>query len=176
MSILIIFLGVLLTIGGFCCLFTPISTTFGIMYFFTILLFVSGISMIIESIATKRFGLDFVFGILSLIAGGFIVFSPNLSFVTELILLYIMAGWLVLRGIVGLVYSVKAKQLIGGGGVFVISLLIAILVICAGIYSFVHPAFFAGFLGILASCFFIVEGIDMIVSGVIGRKIERTLL
>ena len=174
MSVLLIIFGILLVIAGVACLVTPIATTFGLMYFFMILLFVAGIMLIIKSIVYKRFGVGFVFGILSVIAGAFIVFSPNLAFATETVLLYIMAGWLVARGIIGIVDAFSTRRLIGGG-MFALALIVSILVIFAGIYSFVHPLFFAGFLGILACCYFIVEGIDMIVAGCLGRGIERDL-
>ena len=52
------------------------------------------------------------------------------------------------------------------------TLIVSILVICAGIYSFVHPAVFAGALAIMASCYFIVEGIDLIVLGCIGNRLR----
>lgn len=172
MSVLTIILGILMVIGGFVCLLTPLATTFGVIYFYIILIFVTGIVFLVKCIAYKRFGIDLIFAILSLIAGGFIVFSPNATFLTEAILLYIMASWLIVRGVVGIVNAFKAKAIIGGG-LFAAALIISILVILAGIYSFVHPLVFAGFLGILASCYFIVEGIDLISAGCIGRQIEK---
>ena len=174
MSVLMIILGILMVIGGIACLVTPIATTFGVMYFYMILMFVIGVVLLIKSIAYKRFGIDFFFGILSLIAGAFIVFSPSTAFVTEAILLYIMASWLVIRGIVGIVNAFSARKAIGGG-LFALALIVSILVIISGIYSFIHPLVFAGFLGILASCYFIVEGIDLIVAGCIGRDIEKSI-
>lgn len=171
MSVLIIILGVLMAIFGFICLFTPAVTTFGVLNFYLILLFVSGIIMLIRCIATKRFGVDFVFSILTLILCGFVVFSPQLSFVTELILLYVVAGWIVVRGCVGLFDAIRLRRVLGGG-MFAFSLIVSILVILFGIYSFIHPLMFAGFLGILVSCFFIVEGIDLIVAGAITTKLK----
>lgn len=174
MSVLLIILGILMAIAGVVCLVTPIAATFGVMYFYMILMFLTGAMLIIKSIAYRRFGFVFFFGILSLLAGGFVVFSPSASFVTEVILLYIMAGWLVARGITGIVDAFSTRKVIGGG-MFALALIISILVVCAGIYSFIHPMVFAGFLGILASCYFIVEGIDMIVVGCMGRGIERDI-
>lgn len=174
MSIFMIILGIIMVLGGTACMVTPIAATFGVMYFFMILLFVIGIALIIKSIAYKRFGVDFFFGILTVILGAFIVFSPNVTFVTETLLLYIMAGWLVVRGIIGIVDSIMTRKLVSGG-VFAFSLIVSILVVCAGVYSFIHPMVLAVSLGILASCFFIVEGIDMITVGCIGRGIEKDL-
>ena len=174
MSVLTIILGIFMILGGAVCLATPIYTTFGIMNFYMILLFVTGIVFLIKCIVYKRYGIDLFFAIISIIAGGFMIFSPQLGFATETILLYIMAGWLVFRGIVGVVNSIMARRLIGGG-MFALSLIASILVIVAGIYSFVHPLVFAGFLGVLACCYFIVEGIDMIFLGCIGKEIEKEI-
>ena len=160
-----------MVIAGIACLVTPIATTFGVMYFFMVLLFVTGLMLIIKCIAYRRLGLDFVFGILTLIIGGFIVFSPNLAFATEELLLYIVAGWLVVRGIIGIVDACRAKRFIGGG-TFALALIVSIVVIIAGIYSFVNPMALALSLGILASCYFIIEGIDMIMLGCIGKNVE----
>ena len=171
MSVFLIIFGIIMVIAGIACLVTPIATTFGVMYFFMVLLFVTGIMLIIKCIAYKRFGLDFFFGILSLIAGAFIVFTPEYAFATETFLLYLMAAWLVVRGIVGIVNAFSARRLIGGG-TFALALIVSIIVIITGIYSFIHPMVFAFSLGILASCYFIVEGVDMIIVGCIGKDIE----
>ena len=173
MTVLFIILGILMIIGGGVCLATPIATTFGVMYFYMILMFTIGVILLIKCIAAKRFGIDFVFAIISLIAGGFIVFSPYASFVTELILLYIMASWLVIHGIVGIINAFTVRKEIGGG-LFALSLIMAILVLGAGIYSFIHPVAFAFSLGILACCYFIVEGIDLIVTGCLLKSIEKS--
>ena len=174
MSVLTIILGILMVIGGVVCLVTPIATTFGIMYFFMTLLFVTGVVFLIECIVYKRFGIDLFFAIVSILVGGFMVFSPQFSFATETFILYIMAGWLILRGIIGIINAFKARKVVGGG-IFVLSLIFAILVLGSGIYSFIHPLVFAGFLGILACCYFIVEGFDMIFFGCIGKEIEKDI-
>ncbi len=165
MSVFMIIMGIIMVICGIACVATPILTTFSLMHFFMILLFVTGVTLLIESIM-RRNVLDLILAILALIAGGFIVFSPSMSFVTETILLYIMAGWFLIRGIFGLVNVIRMRKEIGGG-MFVLGLIVSILVIIAGVYSFVHPVLFAGALGIMASCYFIVEGIDLIVAGCI---------
>ena len=172
MSILTIILGIVMIIGGAVCLSTPIATTLGIMYFYMILTFVTGVVFLAKCIVYKRFGLDLFFAIISLIAGGFMVFSPQVGFATETIILYIMASWLIIRGVVGIVNAFAAKPYIGGG-MFALCLISSILVIGSGIYSFIHPLVFAGFLGILACCYFIVEGVDLIFFGCIGKQLEK---
>ena len=170
-----IILGIILVIGGAACLFSStIIVTYGVMYFLMVLLFVVGLMLIIKSIANKKFGLDFFFGILSLIVGAFIIFTPNLAFMTETLLLYIMACWMIVRGIIGIVDAFMVRKTIGGG-LFALALIVSILVLCAGILSFFHPIIFAGIIGVLICCYFIVEGVDLIIAGCIGRDIEKNI-
>ena len=171
MAVLTVILGVLMFLGGIACLCTPITTTFSYMYFYMVLLFVTGIILLIRCIATRRFGVDFFFAILTLILGGFIVFSPYLSFVTETILLYITAVWVIVCGIVSLVNAFRTRRLIGGGW-FALELIVSILVILLGCYSFVHLQFFAQLIGVLISVFFMLIGIDMIVLGCTSRRLR----
>ena len=172
MSVLTIILGILMIIGGIVCLCTPVATTFGLMYFYMILFFVSGIILLIRSIATRRFGLEFFFAIISIILGGFMVFSPYVSFITETILIYISAVWLIVWGIVSLVDVIRTRRLVGGG-LFALGLIMSILMILMGIYSFIHPVFFAEFFGVLASISFIFVGMDILLLGCYSTRRTR---
>lgn len=156
-------------IGGFLCLFTPIGATFSLMYLFMILLFVVGIVTLIRCIADKDFGVEFAFSIITIIAGILILFSSYATFITEIVMIYIMAGWLVVRGIIGIVIAAKAKS-VTGGGVFALALILSILTILAGIYSIFHPIVFSGVLGILGGAFLIIAGIDMVVDAIVSRQ------
>lgn len=172
MVALMIIFGILMIIGGIACLATPVVTTLGLMYVFMIFLFFTGIVFLIQSIMYRRL-VDFILAILAIIAGAFIVFSPNMAFMTETILLYIVAAWLVVRGIIGIVNAISAKKVGAiGGGLLALAIIVCVIDIIFGIYSFVHPMFFAGFLGVLAACFFIIEGIDLIVAACVGKDLR----
>ena len=151
-------------IGGIVCLCTPVATTFGLMYFYMILFFVTGIILLIRSIAARRFGIEFFFAILTLILGGLIVFSPYASFVTEAVMIYVSAAWMIVWGIVSLVNVIRTRKLIGGG-LFALGLIMSILLILLGIYSIIHPVFFAEFFGVLASISIIFVGLDVLLIG-----------
>ena len=69
MTVLFIILGVLLVVGGFSCIFTPLLTFMNTGYYVVILMFVFGIIGIIKAIVEKRFGVNFVFDILSVLLG-----------------------------------------------------------------------------------------------------------
>lgn len=171
MSVLTIILGILMIIGGIVCLCTPVATTFGLLYFYMILFFVSGIILLIRSIATRRFGLEFFLAIISIILGGFMVFDSYATIVADTTLILISAIWMVVWGIVSLVDVIRTRRLVGGG-LFALGLIMSILMILFGIYSCVHPLFMMEFFGVLASISFIFVGLDVLLLGCfsIGRS------
>ena len=61
MGFLNIVLGILLVLGGFSCLFTPIMTFINVGYLLIILFFVYGIAAIVRAISTKSYGALLIF-------------------------------------------------------------------------------------------------------------------
>lgn len=167
MKILSIILGVLLAICGFSCIFTPIMTFIESGYLLAILLLVYGIMGIAKAVSLKRYGLDFIFSILSIIAGLVVIFIPRMLLKTEGILIYIMAAWFIVRGIVSIYMSVKTKNNENKWWIF--GIVIGILSILLGIYSFVHPMLLVLTIGILIGIYFIETGIEMIIMAVQDR-------
>ena len=157
---------------GFVCLFTPVAASFGVMYFYTVLLFAAGIMILIRCIASRSFGVDFFFSILTIIAGAFVLFSRSFAFATAEFLLYLIAAWLIIRGILGMVAAIRARRATGGG-LCALGIIAGVILILTGLYSFVHPLYFAEFIGVLASVYFIVEGIDMVVAGCAYGRLTR---
>lgn len=165
MAVLTIILGIFLAIGGVVCLFTPLVTTYGMMYFIMVLMFVSGIMGIIRNIYFRTYGLDFIFSVITVILGCFLVFDITASFVAEIVILYIIAAWFVVRGIVSLADAFTLKK-VTDSAAWVGLLIIAIILVLIGIYSFFHPMVLAVSMGILISVYFIAAGVDMIVVGI----------
>lgn len=62
MGFLNIVLGILLVLGGFSCLFTPVMTFVNVGYLLIILFFVYGIAAIARAIAAKSDGAMLIFG------------------------------------------------------------------------------------------------------------------
>lgn len=78
MNVLFIILGILMVIGGFSCMFTPLLTFMSTGYFLIILVTVYGVFGIINAIRFKRFGIGFVFSILSVLLGIASFCVPNM--------------------------------------------------------------------------------------------------
>ena len=164
MAVLTIILGILMIIGGIVCLCTPVATTLGLMYFYMILFFVSGIILLIRSIAAKRFGIEFFLAILTIILGGFMVFDSQAEIVATGTLIIISAIWMVVWGIVSLVNVIRTRKIVGGG-LFALGLIMSILMILFGIYSFIHPFLMMEFFGVIASMSIIFAGMDLLLIG-----------
>ena len=172
MAVVSIVLGVLLAILGFLCLFTPIFTFLSIGYFIVILFFVYGVWAIINAIATKRVGPSLIFGILSLIFGIVgLVYPGEFTLTTDLILIYLAGGWFILMGIFSIVIAFQQKKYEGKFGWF--GLILGILSIIVGAFSFFQPQFMAVTMGILISIYFIESGINLIALGTMFGSVKK---
>ena len=131
-------------------------------WFLMILLFVYGIMGIIKAVTQKEYKIQFLFSIISVILGAVILFVPGLRLMTDGMLIYLMAGWFLLQGIVDIFLSFRQKKR-GEGKGWIWTMILGILGLLVGIYSFVHPLFAAFTIGILVGIYFIESGINMVV-------------
>ncbi len=168
MTVLFIIFGVLLIISGFSFLFTPLATFLSYGYFVIIMVLVYGILGIVNAIRFKKFGLNFVFSIISVIFGIAALFYPDLTMVSDTILVYATAIWFMLMGIVQMVTAIKiTKQL--GTGVWVLQLIFGILAIIIGILSCVQPIVMAASIGMFIAFYFIETGFTMVFAGIAAK-------
>ena len=162
MKIFTMMFGILLAVCGFSCIFTPIMTFLETGWFLMILLFVYGIMGIIKAVTQKEYKIQFLFSIISVILGAVILFVPGFRLITDGMLIYLMAGWFLLQGIVDIFLSFRQKKR-GEGKGWIWTMILGILGLLVGIYSFVHPLFAAFTIGILVGIYFIESGINMVV-------------
>ncbi len=167
MTILFIILGVLMVICGFSCMFTPLWTYLNLEYFIVILVMVFGVFGIIKNIVEKRFGVGFVFSILSTILGILVLCFPNIFVFANGLLFYFVAGWFVLQGVVSIYNSIVAKNAVGGK-MWVFQLIIGILTLILGCFTFFQPIIVPLSFGILIGIFFIDTGFTMIFSAAVA--------
>lgn len=165
MKIIMIILGVLMAICGISCMCTPVMTFLEAGYFLVILLLVYGIAAIVKSVMQKEFGMPFLFGILSVILGLVIMFVPGLKLMTDGMLIYIMAVWFLMQGVVSIVLAFRAKKATESKS-WIGTLILGILGVLLGLYSLAHPMLLAFTFGVLVGVYFIESGINMIVLAV----------
>ncbi|MBQ6336216.1 MAG: DUF308 domain-containing protein [Ruminococcus sp.] len=168
MTVLFIILGILMVMGGFSCIFTPLLTFMQTGYFVVILILAFGIIGIIRAIVEKRFGVNFVFSILSVILGIVMLAFPGSLLLAEGVMLIMTAIWFVLMGIVTIINAVTVTKKTGSK-IWILQLIFGILAVLVGIYSFFQPMLMALSLGTLVGIFFIETGFTLMFSGVIVR-------
>ena len=168
MSVFFIILGILLIAGGFSCIFTPLLTFMSAGYFVVILMAAFGIVGIIKAIAEKRFGVNFVFSILSVLLGIVMMAFPESLLLAESMMLILTAIWFVLMGIVTIVNAVSITKSFGSN-IWILQLIFGILSVLIGCYSFFQPMLMAVSLGVLIGIFFIETGFTLMFSGFIAN-------
>ena len=168
MTVLFIVLGILLVLGGFSCIFTPVLTFMNIGYFVVILITIFGIVDIVKSIVEKRFGISFVFSILSVLLGIAMISFPESLLLAEGVMLIVTAVWFVLMGIVTIISSVTTTKATGSK-IWIPQLIFGILAVLVGVYSFFNPMLLAISFGVLIGIFFIETGFTLMFSGTIAR-------
>lgn len=103
------------------------------------------------------------FGIISIILGFLAMAAPVLAGMSIALLLGILV---VVAGTMRLVWAFKSPSL----GVGILRLLLAVLTLACGMLLVVNPIFASGFLTILLSLYFIVDGISEIAAGMSTRN------
>ncbi len=173
MLILSIILGILQIIGGFCMIFTPLSTFLASGYFIIILFYIYGLFGVIRAVHKKRYQRDFVFSVLSLILGFVGMVVPGAAVMQNFIILYMIAGWLLVRSVLSFVNAYNFWKLkVAGTTPIVLSVLLGILDLICAFISIKNPAALAAVIGIAIGIFFIESGINTIVVGSAIAKAE----
>lgn len=166
MTVLFIIFGVLLVMGGFSCIFTPLLTFMNTGYYIVIMIVAFGIVGIIKAITKKQFGVSFVFSLLSVLMGVVMLVFPGSLLLAESVMLLIMTAiWFVFMGIDTIITAVSVKKAIGSK-MWIPQLILGILAVLTGGYSFFHPMLMAVSLGVLIGIFFIETGSTMIFSSI----------
>ena len=162
MVVFSVILGILLVIGGFSLLFTPLASLMSFGYFIIILFFIYGVYGIVRAVQKKTYDADFFFSILSVILGIVCLFIPEATLVNDFVILYMAAGWFLFKAILTIWGSVSAKKFGAGTGTVVCGVILGILEIALTVYSILHPMVLAVAVALLLGFYFIEAGISMI--------------
>lgn len=171
MTVLFIILGILFIAGGFSCIFplgAPLLAFIKVGYLSVILMVVFGIIGIIKSIIEKRFGVVFVFDILSIILGIVMLSFPGYFILAETVMLMMTAVWLVLMGIITIVNAIKITKATGSK-IWILQLIFGIITILIGACSFFSPIYMALTIGVMIGIFFIDTGFTLIFGSIAAR-------
>lgn len=169
MKILGIAIGVLLILGGVSCIATPAMT-------YIALAWVAGISMVADAIGNiatwqskkkERMadGWDLFGAILSLLFGVALIVSTAAQVLTAVIVAYIVAFWILVKGVVRIIASLRIRRIRKAWGATLPGrswgkiLALGILMTVCGILCLIYP-------GILMIAIGVFVGISILSSGV----------
>ena len=168
MGIISVIIGVLLAIFGISVIFTPMTNFLALGTLVAIVLLVWGIVTLVRAVSIKKYDLIFGLSIIAIILGFLLLLSPATTFATDMLILYLVAVFAVVRGIIAIVMGARTVKI--NKGKAVAEIIIGILAIIIGIICFANPLFEAAVIGYLVAIFFIYAGFDMICVGAfIGR-------
>jgi uncharacterized membrane protein HdeD (DUF308 family) len=167
MKILTIIVGVLVTISGMYCLSMPGATFLNLGWLTGLSLAVSGVSAItVYAVRRKNKSAvmwDLWSGVLSVLVGALMICNLYAQLLTDIALIYMFAGWLILSGVLRIAASVKLKAM---GFSWAWILIFGALSVLLGIYSSLHPLFTAITLGYLIGFWIISAGLNLTALGV----------
>lgn len=169
MTVLFIILGIMFISGGMSCIFTPLLTFMEYGYFVVILMTVFGLVDIIKSIVEKRFGVNFVFGILSVVLGGVMMAYPEKLIIAQSAMLIATAVWFVLMGAVTIISSIGITKATGSK-IWILQLIFGIFDVMVGICSLINPIVLAVSIGVMIGIYFIETGFTLIFSSIVARN------
>ena len=168
MSILTIILGVLLIIGGVCCMFTPFATFLSAGMMIAMMMFIYGITGVVRFFQKDCGVLELISSILAIIVGVIAIIRPGSTLVLDSLVLNMVSAWLLVKGLINIIVSIQSKDEVKGWGWGVAA---GVLSIIAGVLSFMHPMITALTVGVLMGLFFVENGIDLIVFGSALRSV-----
>ena len=161
-------MGALLVAGGFSCIFTPLLTFMETGYFIVIMTAVFGIIGLIKSIRERRFGINFVFSVLSVLMDIIMILFPEPLLFAQSVMLIITAAWFVLLGVIIIINALSVTKRTGTK-MWIFQLIYGIITVLIGGYSFFHPVLMAVSLGVLIGIFFIETGFALMFIGAASK-------
>lgn len=170
MKVITIMIGILLTIGGFFCIFRPGMTFLSTGWMLGAMLLIAGLNMATASISGKKREKmgnpgkgNLLSGIIIAVLGLFMIVSGVTRAVADVVILYVFGSGMVMSGIFKIDGSLfrKKKEMRDWGW----NLAFGILTICLGIYCFFHPLVSAYAIGYMLGFIVLMQGFDLISIG-----------
>ncbi len=164
MTIVSVILGLLLVICGFSVLFTPILSFLGLGTVLAIALMIWGIMALVKCVGTKMYGFRLAMAILAIIFAFLLMISPGATFVTDQLILYFVAVFVIARGLLSIILAVKSAKGSQNKS-WILGIILGILAVILGIICFAHPLLEASIISLIIAFFLIYVGFDMIYVG-----------
>ena len=172
MAILMIISGVIMVLGGISCIFSPVTAFVGTGYMTAVIaavmMLLYGIVNVIEAVRNKEYGVNMLFGALSVIVGA-LLFLPNMRVAMGSAALYIVSIWFIIKGLVTMFLSLNIKRISSGKG-WIFAMILGAVGVLLGIASCINPIISAAAIGLWIGFYLIETGADMIIIGWAGKS------
>ncbi len=162
MKVVTMILGILLTVGGFICMFMPGRTFLSSGWALGFMVLVSGVNMIVLYFKNRKETpvWNLCGGIIFAILGGITLFSLPTRILTDVFIAYAFGFGLVCYGIFQIISSVRQQKKVSTSWGF--TLAFGILDVLLGGYCFFHPVAGAVTVVVLIAFVIITQGFSLI--------------
>lgn len=168
MKVITIILAILTILAGFFCIIHPAFTAFSIAWILGFLLILGGINVLVSFFGKKEGSKsDVFFGILSIIGGIAMLCNYWFQIFTDVIIVAIVAGLILLMGILRISASIDLKK---ASQPWVLAMISGILSILIAIMAFINPLAGIVLIDYILSFIFIVQGISLLSFGISMKK------
>ena len=174
-KILTIIASIIIMISGVYALMTPTETFMGVAgYLVGVMILFDAIANISIWAEAKKYvevsGWYLASAILSLIFGIVIIVSMSMQLAIDFIIIYMVAVWIIIMGILRIALAVRMKQYMDKIPVFknnrwIIVLCLGILMVLFGIVCICNPVILSTMLGILIGLMLLVIGSSLLTIG-----------
>lgn len=175
MKILTIIMGIILTVGGFYALASPVSTFASIGWVIGVLLLIAGINIIADYFMmrkSKAMGAgDLLGGILTIALSLLILYGQFTRIVLDAFIIIAFGIWVLITGIIRIVAGLNHRKM--GDSFWLWIVLLGVLSVILGVYGFFNPMVFAFAIGWMIGFFIIMQGINLMSLGfALSKKSE----
>lgn len=163
MKVISIVMGILVILVGAFCIINPAASAFTIAWLFGAALLVGGVVELVDACRReKKSAWDIIFAILTIIAGGILLFSYFGVAFANTVLVVLLAILMIAAGVTRIAVSLELKKL---GVSWAFNLVIGIFLILMAIIVFARPAIGFIVIDVMFSLTLITQGIALIAFG-----------
>lgn len=163
--------GVLMGILGIYAMCVPMRTFLGIGWLIGALLCVNGIQMLIMGLKKeKKDILRCILAVLAVLAGVVLLFNGAQRILTDVLVAYVIGGFILFYGIFSIVNGVETMKASKGVGIF--KIICGVISIIAGILAIGHPVMTMISVGYIIAVTLVIQGIDMVVLALSAKTQE----
>ena len=171
MTVLTAIVGILLMGAGISCILTPVATFMATGYLIGALFLVYGIAGLIKAFSRRSNILEILLSLLAIAVGVMSFTRPGTVERIDEMLLYLIAFWLVIQGLVTMMTALRIKEFKLR---WIPGMIMGIITLCLGLFSLIRPLVLKVATGYMIGFYFFDMGLNMIILAFVagGLKME----